>query len=61
LAVQVALMDDLIDHRESFGVDVTRMREIKRLMAQRVADGHGDEGFASLFNLLGNGESANKG
>ncbi|MGP4022141.1 NAD(P)-dependent oxidoreductase [Actinomadura sp. 3N407] len=53
LSVQAALMDDLIDHRRSLGVDVTRMREVKKLMDERIAAGHGDEGFSSLFALLG--------
>lgn len=53
LTVQAALMDDLISHRESLGVDTLRMREVKRLMDRRIADGHGDQGFSSLFELLG--------
>lgn len=52
LSVQAALMGDLIDHRRSLGVDTVRMREVKKLMDQRVADGHGHEGFSSLFALL---------
>jgi len=54
LSVQAALMGDLVDHRRSLGVDTVRMREVKELMDQRVADGHGDQGFSSLFALLGN-------
>ncbi|QEV19760.1 NAD(P)-dependent oxidoreductase [Streptomyces alboniger] len=53
LDVQAALMDDLIGHRESLGVETVRMREVKRLMTRRIADGHGDQGFSSLFELLG--------
>ena len=53
LDVQVALMDDLISHRESIGVEAVRMREVKDLMDRRIADGHGDQGFSSLFELLG--------
>jgi len=53
LNVQAALMDDLIAHRESVGIDTLRMREVKRLMDRRIADGHGDQGFSSLFELLG--------
>lgn len=53
LTVQAALMDDLISHRESVGVDTTRMREVRELMNRRIADGHGDHGFSSLFELLG--------
>ncbi|MFG2090804.1 MULTISPECIES: NAD(P)-dependent oxidoreductase [unclassified Spirillospora] len=52
LSVQAALMDDLIDHRRSLGVDVTRMREVKTLMDERIAAGHGHEGFSSLFAQL---------
>lgn len=52
LDVQAALMDDLISHRESVGVEAVRMREVKELMARRIADGHGDQGFSSLFELL---------
>jgi len=52
LDVQAALMDDLISHRESLGVDALRMREVKRLMDERIAQGHGDQGFSSLFELL---------
>ncbi len=52
LDVQVALMDDLIGHRESLGVEAVRMREIKDLMDRRIAQGHGDQGFSSLFELL---------
>ena len=52
LSVQAALMGDLIDHRRSMGVDTVRMREVKGLMDRRVAQGHGDEGFSSLFTLL---------
>ena len=53
LDVQAALMDDLISHRDSLGVDAVRMREVKRLMDRRIADGHGDQGFSSLFEVLG--------
>ncbi|UGS26705.1 NAD(P)-binding domain-containing protein [Microbacterium resistens] len=53
LKVQAALMDDLIEHRASAGVDTTRMREVRTLMQRRIADGHGEEGFSSLFELLG--------
>lgn len=53
LDVQAALMDDLISHRETLGVDAVRMREVKRLMDRRIADGHGDQGFSSLFEVLG--------
>jgi 3-hydroxyisobutyrate dehydrogenase-like beta-hydroxyacid dehydrogenase len=52
LSVQAALMGDLVDHRQSLGVDTVRMREVKELMEKRVADGHGDQGFSSLFALL---------
>jgi 3-hydroxyisobutyrate dehydrogenase-like beta-hydroxyacid dehydrogenase len=52
LDVQAALMDDMITHRESLGVDAVRMREVKELMDRRIADGHGDQGFSSLFELL---------
>jgi len=57
LSVQAALMDDLVDHRRSLGVDTVRMREVKELMDRRVADGHGHghEGFSSLFPLLEDG------
>ncbi|HEY8482675.1 MAG TPA: hypothetical protein VIL71_22880 [Spirillospora sp.] len=41
-----------IGHRESRGVDASRMREVKRLMDRRITDGHGDEGFSSLFEAL---------
>lgn len=53
LSVQSALMGDLVDHRKSQGVDTVRMREVQELMAKRVADGHGDQGFSSLIELLG--------
>lgn len=53
LNVQAALMDDLIAHRESVGIDTLRMREVKRLMDRRIADGHGDQGLSSLFEVLG--------
>ncbi|ONM46242.1 NAD(P)-dependent oxidoreductase [Nocardia donostiensis] len=52
LNVQVALMDDMINHRESVGVEAVRMREIKRLMDRRVASGNGEQGFSSLFEEL---------
>ncbi|TDE35492.1 NAD(P)-binding domain-containing protein [Actinomadura sp. 6K520] len=52
LNVQAALMDDMISHRESRGVEALRMREVKRLMDARIAEGHGDQGFSSLFELL---------
>jgi 3-hydroxyisobutyrate dehydrogenase-like beta-hydroxyacid dehydrogenase len=52
LDVQAALMDDMISHRESLGVETVRMREVKELMDRRIADGHGDQGFSSLFELL---------
>lgn len=52
LTVQAALMDDLIGHREARGVDAVRMREVKRLMDRRIAEGHGDQGFSSLFESL---------
>lgn len=56
LDVQAALMEDLISHRESLGVEAVRMREVKRLMDRRIADGHGNQGFSSLFELLGGNE-----
>ncbi|MBZ2198632.1 NAD(P)-dependent oxidoreductase [Occultella gossypii] len=52
LNVQAALMDDLISHRESLGIEAVRMREVKMLMDRRIADGHGDQGLSSLFELL---------
>lgn len=52
LSVQAALMDDLISHRESLDIDTLRMREVKRLMDRRISDGHGDQGFSSLFEPL---------
>ncbi len=52
LDVQAALMDDMIGHRESLGVESVRMREVRDLMDRRIADGHGDQGFSSLFELL---------
>lgn len=52
LRVQAALMDDLIDHRQSVGVESVRMREVKTLMDRRIADGHGEQGFSSLVELL---------
>lgn len=52
LNVQVALMDDLISHRESIGVEAVRMREVKDLMDRRIAGGFGAQGFSSLFELL---------
>ncbi|XRQ05148.1 NAD(P)-dependent oxidoreductase [Actinomadura welshii] len=52
LNVQAALMDDMISHRESRGADAVRMREVKNLMDRRIAQGHGDQGFSSLFELL---------
>ncbi|MEV0199908.1 hypothetical protein [Nonomuraea sp. NPDC050691] len=45
-------MDDMISHRRSVGVEAMRMREVKELMDRRIADGHGDQGFSSLFELL---------
>ncbi|QFG22056.1 NAD(P)-dependent oxidoreductase [Actinomadura sp. WMMB 499] len=52
LRVQAALMDDMIGHRESVGVEAVRMREVKELMDRRIADGHGEQGFSSLIELL---------
>jgi 3-hydroxyisobutyrate dehydrogenase-like beta-hydroxyacid dehydrogenase len=52
LTVQVALLDDLISHRESMGVEAVRMREVRELMRRRIANGHGEQGFSSLFELL---------
>ncbi|MEU5580157.1 NAD(P)-binding domain-containing protein [Streptomyces huasconensis] len=52
LDVQAALMDDLISHRESVGVEAVRMREVKTLMDRRITAGHGAQGFSSLFELL---------
>lgn len=52
LDVQAALMDDLITHRESVGVETVRMREVKALMTRRISDGHGGHGFSSLFEVL---------
>ncbi|OXM68191.1 MULTISPECIES: NAD(P)-dependent oxidoreductase [Amycolatopsis] len=52
LDVQFALMDDLIGHRESVGVEAVRMRETRELMARRIADGHGGEGFSGVYELL---------
>lgn len=52
LQVQAAMFDDLIDHRKSKNVETLRMQEIKNLMDRRIADGHGAQGFSSLFELL---------
>jgi 3-hydroxyisobutyrate dehydrogenase-like beta-hydroxyacid dehydrogenase len=52
LSVQAPLMIDLVEHRRSIGVDTVRMDEVKALMDRRVADGHGDQGFSSLYELL---------
>ncbi|XCW02419.1 NAD(P)-binding domain-containing protein [Streptomyces sp. HUAS MG47] len=52
LDVQAALMNDMIGHRAAQGVEAVRMREIKDLMDRRIAAGHGDQGFSSLFELL---------
>lgn len=52
LDVQAALMDDLIGHREAAGVETVRMREVKSLMDRRIAQGHGDQGFSSMYELL---------
>lgn len=52
LNVQRALMDDLVSHREALGIDTSRMREVRRLMDRRISDGHGDQGFSSLFEVL---------
>ncbi|WOX24250.1 NAD(P)-dependent oxidoreductase [Streptomyces solicathayae] len=52
LNVQAALMNDMIAHRASVGVEAVRMREVKDLMDRRIAAGHGDQGFSSLFELL---------
>ncbi|MGW0432059.1 NAD(P)-dependent oxidoreductase [Micromonospora sp. NPDC003197] len=52
LNVQAALMDDMISHRESIGVEAVRMREVRDLMNRRIADGFGAQGFSSLFELL---------
>ncbi|WP_205472892.1 NAD(P)-dependent oxidoreductase [Nocardioides sp. SYSU D00038] len=52
LSVQAALMDDLVEHRRSLGVDTTRMAEVKRRMDERIAAGHGDQGFSSLFATI---------
>lgn len=60
LTVQAPLMDDLIEHRVAVGVGALRMREVKRLMDLRIAQGHGDEGFSGLFEVLDQ-ESATKG
>jgi 3-hydroxyisobutyrate dehydrogenase-like beta-hydroxyacid dehydrogenase len=58
LSVQAALMDDLVEHRRSVGVDTTRMTEVHELMDARIAAGHGDQGFSGLFELLGEGTRA---
>ncbi|SDK52549.1 3-hydroxyisobutyrate dehydrogenase [Nocardioides sp. YR527] len=52
LDVQAALMADLIGHRESTGVEAVRMREVKALMDRRIGQGHGDQGFSSMYELL---------
>lgn len=52
LNVQAALMNDMIAHRASVGVEAVRMREVKDLMDRRIAAGHGGQGFSSLFELL---------
>ncbi|MET8260223.1 NAD(P)-binding domain-containing protein [Micromonospora sp. NPDC005205] len=52
LTVQAALMDDMISHRRSIGVEAVRMREVRDLMNRRIADGFGAQGFSSLFELL---------
>ncbi|ANY10312.1 NAD(P)-dependent oxidoreductase [Pseudonocardia sp. HH130630-07] len=52
LDLQEALMDDLVEHRESLGIDAVRMREVRRLMRRRIAQGHGDQGFSGLYEVL---------
>lgn len=49
LRVQAAMMGDLIDVRERRGVDAERLRHVAALMRRRLDAGHGDQGFASLF------------
>lgn len=58
LSVQAPLMDDLVEHRRSLGVDDTRMTEVRKLMNARVAAGHGAEGLAGVFELLPPGTRA---
>lgn len=52
LSVHAALMDDVIDTRERRGVNTQQLKRVKTLIDRRVADGHGDEGFSSLIDLL---------
>lgn len=52
LSVHQALMDDLIDMRESRGVDAERLKHVKALVDRRVAEGHGAEGFSSLIEVI---------
>ena len=40
------------DEPVELGVDTVRMREVKDLMDERLAAGHGDQGFGSLIELL---------
>lgn len=58
LSVQAPLMEDLVEHRRSLGIDTIRMAEVRSLMNARIAAGHGDEGFGGVFELLGTGQES---
>ncbi len=48
-------MDDLIAHRQSMGVEVARMREVKDLMDRRITGGHGEPGILELVRGVAEG------
>lgn len=52
LRTHAALVDDLIQARLARGVDAERLQHVKALVDRRVAEGHGGDGFACLFETI---------
>ncbi|WP_435875705.1 hypothetical protein [Nonomuraea jabiensis] len=53
-ALAELLAEDAIAYNDGGGKvrAAMRMRQVKELMDRRIADGHGEQGFSSLFELL---------
>ncbi len=52
LSTHAALMDDLIETWQERDIDVERLKHVKALIDRRVAEGHGADGFSSLFEPI---------
>lgn len=55
LAIHAALIDHVITARHDAGVDTASLRDVKHLIDRRVEQGHGQDGFSSIGELVRRG------